>query len=44
MHNAQAFHRQFRRSQRKQDRTGIVDAGIGVEDDSFWHIIPDMSL
>ena len=28
----------------KQDGAGIVDAGVGVEEYSFWHVIPDVSL
>ena len=44
MHNAQAFHRYFRGSDGKQDGAGIVDAGVGVEEYSFWHVIPDVSL
>jgi hypothetical protein len=39
MHNAQAFHRYFRGSQCKQDRAGIVNARVGVEENLFCHIV-----
>src|SRR5512139_3836532 len=40
MDGAQAFQRKLRRCQGEQDGAGVVDARIGVEKDSFWHVSP----
>jgi len=40
MHDAQALQGKLRGRQGEQDGAGVVYAGVGVKEDSFWHVSP----